>query len=149
MLYLFFIIAALATMAATVTAMGNYTWSSVRTQARAEQLLYSAESGIEAALAAAEDWLKRRPDWESPPEAASLASHLAARLPGFSLGESKVRLTYRTVTGKPFSLDVIASAEGDGGRFAMLARLGMEKREAGLWQVSSVERSLLRSVSAR
>ncbi|MZP43285.1 hypothetical protein GTO89_09565 [Heliobacterium gestii] len=145
LLYLFFIIAALATLAATATVMGNYAWSSVRGQARAEQALYSAESGIEAALVGIGEWLRNRPVSENRVEAAALASHLAARLPGVSLGDGRVRLTYRTVSGQPCALDVIAAAECDGGRFVMMARVGMAKAASGLWQISQVERTSLLS----
>ncbi|MZP28480.1 hypothetical protein GTO91_01915 [Heliobacterium undosum] len=167
MIYLFFIIAALAMMAATVTAMGNHAWSSVRTQARAEQVLYCAESGIEAALAVTGEWLRTRPSPEdqpalvnrpalenqgesrsdSQPDVEEMVSHLASRLPGLSLGDGRVKLTYRSVPERPFALDIISAAEGDGGRFVMMARVDIEKSPDGPWKIALLERASLLSGS--
>ncbi|MTV49354.1 hypothetical protein GJ688_10230 [Heliobacillus mobilis] len=134
-MYVIFLITALGLIAATMAQMTMHAMTATGDQIKMEQTVYGAEAGVEASIAAIEDFLQTSEAVDNH----VLVAFLQEKIPSLTVAKIQVALTYDTSSLKSNRVYIRARARQEECEYVHFAIVTWEQTGDGAFYIASID----------
>ncbi|MBC9784921.1 pilus assembly PilX N-terminal domain-containing protein [Heliobacterium chlorum] len=135
LMYVIFLITALGLIAATMAQMTMHSMTATGDQIKMEQTIYGAEAGVEASIAAIEDFLQRSEEVDNH----VLVTYLQDKIPSLKVAKIQVTMTYDTSSLKSNRVYIRAKANQEECEYVHFVVVTWEQSSDGAFYISSID----------